>query len=66
MLRRPFCFTCERERLVEFECRACGERECALCVDGTMRLCGSCSYEAQSASNLQALVDERGPIRRQG
>ncbi|MDB4970984.1 MAG: hypothetical protein JWN44_6673 [Myxococcales bacterium] len=64
MTRRRFCFTCERERLVEFECRACGDRECALCVDGTLRLCGACAYETQSAAQLRALVDK--PATRNG
>jgi hypothetical protein len=64
MMRRRFCFTCERERLVEFECRACGDRECALCVDGTVRLCGPCAYEAQSQLELRDLVDK--PVSRNG
>jgi hypothetical protein len=49
----PFCFTCERERTREFTCRACGERECAECVDANERLCEACSFELQSAATLQ-------------
>lgn len=51
-----FCFTCERERTREFVCRACGERECALCVDDTPRLCGACAYELQSTRSLRAVI----------
>jgi hypothetical protein len=50
----PFCFTCERERTREFTCRACGERECAVCVDANDRLCEACSFELQSAATLQS------------
>ncbi len=60
MMRRRFCYTCERERIVEFECRACGDRECALCVDGTVRLCATCAYEAKADHALRELVGGEG------
>lgn len=50
---RGFCFTCERERSREFTCRACGERECAVCVDANAELCEACGFELQSAATLQ-------------
>lgn len=58
---RGFCFTCERERTREFVCRACGERECAICGDVKGGLCGACSYEVEAARSLhQVLTAARG------
>ena len=53
---RRFCFTCERERAREFVCRACGERECAICCDAASGLCGSCSYEVEAALSLHEVL----------
>jgi hypothetical protein len=65
----PFCFTCERERTREFACRACGDRECALCVDANAGLCEACSFELQSAATLQrffAVGDAEGEAKLSG
>jgi hypothetical protein len=53
---RRFCFTCERPRALEFVCRACGERECAICCDFKDRLCAACAYEIEAARSLRALL----------
>jgi hypothetical protein len=53
----PFCFTCERERDQAFTCRACGERECARCVDPAGELCEACAFELQSAATLQRFFE---------
>lgn len=53
---RRFCFSCERERAREFRCRACGDWECAVCVDASGGLCGACAYEVQSARSLRAVI----------
>jgi len=53
---RGFCFTCESRRTLEFVCRACGERECALCHDATAGLCGACAYEVEAAKSLREVL----------
>jgi hypothetical protein len=53
---RRFCFTCERERTREFLCRACGERECAICCDAASSLCAACSYEVEAARSLHEVL----------
>lgn len=50
-----FCFICEQVPAGEFVCSACGERECAICVEPARQLCGACAYEAQSALSLRAV-----------
>jgi hypothetical protein len=55
-MSRPFCFTCESPRTREFVCRACGERECALCCDAASRLCAACTYEVEAARSLHELL----------
>jgi len=50
-----FCFTCERQRVREFVCHACGALECADCVDGM--LCAECAFEVESWVELHAVVD---------
>jgi hypothetical protein len=55
-MSRPFCFTCESRRTREFVCRACGERECALCCDAAGGLCAACSYETEAARSLHELL----------
>jgi hypothetical protein len=54
---RRFCFTCERERPIEFVCRACGDRECAICCDANSGLCGSCSYEVEAELSLHDVLE---------
>lgn len=51
-----WCFSCEGVRALEFTCRACGERECAVCVDATAGLCGDCAYELQSRRELDDVI----------
>jgi hypothetical protein len=51
---------CERERTREFACRACGERECAVCCDGDSGLCAACSYEIEAARSLHELLAAHG------
>ena len=53
---RRFCFTCEREQTREFECRACGELECADCGDAVGGLCDACSYEVEAARSLREVL----------
>jgi hypothetical protein len=53
---RRFCFTCERERTREFVCRACGERECAICSDTGGGLCAACAYEVEAARSLREVL----------
>jgi hypothetical protein len=57
-----FCFTCERERAREFVCRACGERECAVCIDPEPGLCDACAYEVQSTRSLDAVIAHAADI----
>ena len=58
---RGFCFTCETRRTREFVCRACGERECALCCDAAAGLCAACGYEIDAARSLhEVLTAARG------
>ena len=54
---RRFCFTCERERPLEFVCRACGDRECAICCDPHSGLCGSCAYEVEAELSLHEVLE---------
>ncbi len=56
---RRFCFTCEREQTREFECRACGERECAICCDAASGLCAACAYEVEAARSLREVLAAR-------
>jgi hypothetical protein len=56
-MARRFCFTCEREPVLEFVCRACGDRECAICCDAAGALCGSCSYEVEAALSLHEVLE---------
>jgi hypothetical protein len=53
---RRLCFTCEREQTSEFECRACGELECADCCDATSELCAACAYEVEAARSLNEVL----------
>jgi len=50
----------DQDKAVVFVCRACGDRECAICCDANSGLCGSCSYEVEAELSLHDVLEPLG------